>query len=169
MSKKGTKSCLENSILKITEMASVSWDWEIYDFVALEKCYRLTYKVFLELSWMDLYRPTRQQAEPIFPLTYHRPSVKWYLEDNNKLFQWTCSYRNRCRMECSIRWNYPESKTISLYQDVSKISHEFDSHFDDGKIRVLFWVHITLDSVESTWNYYQTTQRKILHRSIHDF
>ena len=76
MSKKGTKSCLENSVLTISEMASVFWDREIYDFVALEKCYRLTYKDFLELGWIDLYRPTRQPAEPIFPLTYHRPSVK---------------------------------------------------------------------------------------------
>ena len=57
-----------------------------------------------------------------------------------------------------MKWNeYRYTKLLARYPMITATM----------SIVIVFEIIITIDTIESTWNYYQTTQHKILHRMIY--
>jgi hypothetical protein len=60
-------------------------------------------------------------------------------------------------------------KALSFWKVIMKIPRNINDDSGDEKLRIIFQVLSTLDVIKSIWNYYQTTQLKILHWIIHEF
>jgi hypothetical protein len=86
-----SKSCRDNSKLKIAQVTRIFRVSVIYDFVASDQHYRLVWNKFKQLLRFYPLQSTRSGAQPGFWLIYYWPPMMWRIQEMNHYFWLTVS------------------------------------------------------------------------------